>query len=826
MASNILARMAVIIDGQTAQFNKAMAQSQGQLASLTGSVKGLGAALGVSFGAAAIVAGLKQVISLAAEFEHTMSTLKGITGATGKEFDSLRNDALRLGAATKFTANEVGQLQIAFGRLGFNTKEILDATEATLALAAATGEDLAKSADVAGSTVRGFGLEARETQRVVDVMAKSFNTTALGLDNFAESMKYVAPIAKSANVSVEETTALLGVLADAGIRGSSAGTALRKIFGDLSKDGRPVQERLAELGKKGITLSDAFDEVGRTAQTALLVLTENTDKSNRLAESFKNVTGEAEAMARVMQDDLLGDADKLSSAFEGLFLQLTKTGALRDLTQALTGIVAALSGSSGDILTGLDQLARGVKEGVDETNGGFQFLIDKLKEVRRETGKPIDTRIAQELGDKYKLTEDQANVLYRAILDINKALSFQEKAIQQFNDFAKRNGYTDLNLALDDYKQSLYELILAEQIRGENLKKSNINGALDADIKKSGQQVAAYQRVIGILNEYAGTFPKTEKVVQQEIAATVKNLDYYQESLKKVNEAFEALALTQEASGKFTDRTLSGLRVLAAEGAGLEEFIKRVNRLKDSFRNIDLTIKPPDVTGLLNPIKEIVTNVGGIKFDLANFDAATGRFRELSEAIGGTNFTTFSNATDEVTRRFEEGLAKMAVSAKIHTDSIKGSFIDLGGLIGGALSGIGEAIGNSIAGVGNFGQDILKVVAGFAKQLGEILISTGVAMLAAKKLITNPLTAIAAGIALVAIASAASAAISKSHGSSVGGGGATASRSATENTSSINASATEAQDVKVTGKIVARGQDLWVILNNFEQNNKFTKANG
>src|SRR5688572_7332767 len=371
--------------------NAGIAQAQKQLkgfSDISSTLNKTLAAFGIGFSVAAVVQGFKEVVGLAATFEHTMSTLKGITGATGKEFESLRDDALRLGAATKFTANEVGQLQIAFGRLGFNTKEILDATEATLALAAATGEDLAKSADVAGSTVRGFGLEARETQRIVDVMAKSFNTTALGLDNFSEAMKYVAPVAKSANVSVEETTALLGVLADAGIRGSSAGTALRKIFGDLSKDGRPVQERLAELGKKGITLSDAFDVVARTAQTALLVLSENTEKSDRLAESFKNVTGEAEAMARVMQDDLLGDADKLGSAFEGLFLKLTKTGALRDLTQALTGIVNALAGSNGDILDGLDTLARGVQGGVDETNSGFQLIIDKIKEVRRETGKP------------------------------------------------------------------------------------------------------------------------------------------------------------------------------------------------------------------------------------------------------------------------------------------------------------------------------------------------------------------------------------------------------------------------------------------------------
>jgi hypothetical protein len=797
MASSFLARMAVIIDGQTAQFNKAMAQSQNQLASFTGGLKSVGVALLGTFGAVQIFNGLKEAVGIMADFEKTMSEVKAITGATGAEFDKLQADALRLGAATKYTSQQVGQLQVAYGRLGFNTQEILAATEATLDLAAATGEDLAKSADVAGSTVRGFGLEARETQRVVDVMAASFNETALGLDNFAESMKYVAPIAEAANVSVEETTALLGVLADAGIRGSSAGTALRKIFGDLSKDGRPVSERLDELGKKGIGLSDAFDEVGRTAQTALLVLTKNREKADELTRSFSNVEGEAAKMARTMQDNLAGDVEKLSSAWEGLILSLSKLGALRDATQALTAFVSALSGGSGDVVSGLDQLARGVKEGVTESNGGFQLLLEKIKEIRRETGKPIDTGIAQELADKYKLTEEQANVLYRAILDINKALSFQETAIKQFNEFVSRNGYEDLAKAADDYKNRLYELIVAEQIQKEQLKRTG-QPTIEAD-----KTIADYRKVIDIVNEYVTASVTGEEKVQQATEATVINLKFYQNALKNVNEAFESLALSQDASGRFTEKTLSGLRILAAESVGLEDFIKRVNRLKESFRDVDVIIKPPDITPLLENVKII------------------------EETAGALTFETQVTEMEAITLRFEEEMAKRAESAVKHTETIKSAFIDLGAPIGSALSGIGEALGNSIAGVGDFGKDILKVVAGFARQLGEILISTGVAMLAAKKLITNPYTAIAAGIALVAIASAASAAINKSHSSTVGGStGSTASRTATESTRSISASATEAQDVKVTGNAVIKGQDLYVIFQNYENNNRFTKANG
>src|SRR5690606_3323897 len=276
--------------------------------------------------------------------EKQMDTVAAIAGATGKEFERLREDALRLGAASQFTATQVAELQTEFGRLGFTTDEIIAATEATIDLATATGEDLAKAADVAGSTIRAFGLSAEETGRVVDVMAESFNRTALGLENFTQSMKFVAPVARAANISVEETTALLGVLADSGIRGSNAGTALRRIITDLAKDGRPLQERLKELAAQGLNLSGAMDEVGRFAQTALLVLTNNTEQVDNLTASFNNASGAAKETAAIMRDNLSGDLEKLSSAWDGFILSLDKSdGSLREVIQGLTQLVESIT---------------------------------------------------------------------------------------------------------------------------------------------------------------------------------------------------------------------------------------------------------------------------------------------------------------------------------------------------------------------------------------------------------------------------------------------------------------------------------------------------
>jgi hypothetical protein len=728
MASNVLAKLGVVISAITQGFDKAMQNSSKELKGFTDmsatASKAL-AAFGIGFGIYEVASGIKNAIGVMAEFEKTMSEVKAITGATGDEFNRLREDALRLGASTKFTATEVGKLQIAYGRLGFTTKEILKATEATLSLAAATGEDLAKSADVAGSTVRGFGLDAKETQRVVDVMASSFNKSALGLENFAESMKYVAPVAHAAGASLEETTALLATLADAGIRGSMAGTSLRKIFTDIAKDGRPLSERLEELGKKGITMSDAFDEVGRTAQTSLLILAKNTDKTNQLATAFGNASGEAAKMARIMQDNLAGDVDALSSAWEGLILNLSKTDVLRDVTQSLTALMAAISGAPSDGGQELKRLAADIKQFGTDASNTFQGHIEILSQVRREIGKPFDLSLIEDLASKYNLTSEEANRFYQVILQANEALSFQEKAMQQFNEFVARNGYQDLSKAADDYKNRLYELVLAEEIRKRQLEDlATASGEnFDKDIAPINEQIAAYKRVIRLIADYQKelTSGETEKV-QPVLEQTVKSLEHYRKKLQEVNQQYD------QTSEKDTSR----LRILAQEIQGLQDKIR---------------------------LLEMIRKNAGKDFSSTPEMGSSGLTLGIDEAA---------------IKRMEEVLLKFQQVTTGVKDKVKEMTLEMSGSITSAIIGIADAMGSAIVGVGNFGDDILKVLASFARQVGETLIGIGVAMLAAKVMLKNPYTAIAAGVALVALAGALSASLSKaqSNFNSGGSGGA------------------------------------------------------
>ena len=255
-------------------------------------------------------------------FEQEMSKVQAVSGATAEEFAALSQNAKDLGASTMFSAREVASLQTEFAKLGFSATEITKVTGATLALAQASGTDLARAAEVAGSTLRAFGLDASQTNVVTDVMAKSFSTSALDMETFAESMKYVAPVAKSAGMSIQETSAMLAIMADAGIKGSQAGTSLRRIISEIGASGKPTAEALKDLAAQGLNLADAKDEVGRSAQSALLVLAGGVDRIAPLTEEYKNAGGAAQEMADIMGNTAFGASKRLESAMEGLMISI------------------------------------------------------------------------------------------------------------------------------------------------------------------------------------------------------------------------------------------------------------------------------------------------------------------------------------------------------------------------------------------------------------------------------------------------------------------------------------------------------------------------
>ncbi|MBC8398560.1 MAG: phage tail tape measure protein, partial [Flavobacteriales bacterium] len=322
----------------------------------------LGTNIGGAFVGLFAIQKLGQLVSSAVttikDFEQQMANVKAVTGATAIEFQKLEQSAKDLGATTQFTASEVGKLQEEYAKLGFTTDQILDASEATLELATATGSDLAQSAKVAAATINGFGLEAKDTQKIVDVMAKSFTSSALDLNKFETAMSAVAPVAKATGFSLEETTASLGVLVDAGFDASTAGTALRNILLDTTKAGLTTSEAFDMIKGSVDPSSTALDLFGKRGAAVALTLANSTDKTNKFTKALKNSAGSAEAMAKIVGDTLEGDVKKLNSAWEGLILNLGENGedAFRGIVQGATDLISTLGGLTENIHAGSDAM--------------------------------------------------------------------------------------------------------------------------------------------------------------------------------------------------------------------------------------------------------------------------------------------------------------------------------------------------------------------------------------------------------------------------------------------------------------------------------------
>ncbi len=279
---------------------------------------------------------MKDGINVFKEFDFQMQKVRAISGATDLEFKRLKESAEALGRTTFFTATQVAELQTNLSKLGFTAEEILQAQGATLATATATGENLARTATVMGSAIRGFGLDASEATRVADVMASAFTSSALDIEKFQTSMTKVAPIAKMAGFEIEGTTAILASLTDAGIEASIAGTSLRNILlrladptsklskrlGGSVKSIDELLPRLKAMKDEGIALSDVLGITDRRTAAAFGRMLDSADNVAILTEQLRNSEGAAEAMAEIVGDSLQGAMLRFKSATDGLKIAL------------------------------------------------------------------------------------------------------------------------------------------------------------------------------------------------------------------------------------------------------------------------------------------------------------------------------------------------------------------------------------------------------------------------------------------------------------------------------------------------------------------------
>ena len=338
-------------------FEKSTRRARGMVVGATGAMARGFAAMG----AAASLA-IADSIRVFASFESSMLRIKALTGATGEEFQALGDLAKELGSTTAFTAREAADAMGFLARAGFEVDEIMKGIPSVLNLAAAGELELATAAEIASNTLRGFGLEASEMDRVANVLAAGAAKSNTSVEALGEAFKMVSSDAKGMGLSIEETTAFLGALANVGVKGTMGGTALRVVFAQMGQEilaQGGLLPALKALDKDGVAaVVNAMSDLGIRAGSSAVKLANQIPVVEKLTQELGTLDNFAGDMAETMLSGLTGSTVKAGSAFEGLRIKLGETfeqfgvGFFEELTltfQTLNEVLGNMKGQFGDL---------------------------------------------------------------------------------------------------------------------------------------------------------------------------------------------------------------------------------------------------------------------------------------------------------------------------------------------------------------------------------------------------------------------------------------------------------------------------------------------
>ena len=313
-------------------------------------------------------------VKTAADFDSAMSQVAAVSGATGKDFDALRNKAREMGAKTKFSATEAAEAMNYMAMAGWKTEDMLSGIEGIMNLAAASGEDLATTSDIVTDALTAFGLSAKDSGHFADILAAASSNANTNVSMMGETFKYCAPIAGALGFSAEDTAEAIGLMANAGIKSSQAGTALRTIMNNLAGDvkisGKAIGDvTIATTNADGSMrdLSDILADcrsafgnltesekaqaaeslVGKNAMSGFLALMNAGEGDiDKLSSAIDNCDGSSAKMAMTMQDNLAGQLTILKSQLQELAISFGDIlmPAIRSIVSKLQGFVDKLNG--------------------------------------------------------------------------------------------------------------------------------------------------------------------------------------------------------------------------------------------------------------------------------------------------------------------------------------------------------------------------------------------------------------------------------------------------------------------------------------------------
>lgn len=423
-----------------------------------------------------IVGAVSASIKTGKGFEEQMAKVSSISGATGKDLKSLSDLARKMGKETKFSAQEAAEGLQYMAMAGWDNKQMTEGLEPILNLAIASGEELGTTSDIVTDALTAFGLQAKDTAHFTDVLATASNSSNTSVSLLGESFKYVAPLAGAMGYSIEDTSIALGLMANAGIKGSKAGTALSNAIMKLNA---PTKQTMSAMKELNISMADSEGNMrplrdvmgdlrgsfkhlskeqqayysnvlfGKEASAGMLSIINASSKDyEKLAGSIDNAAGMTEKMRKTMEDTLGGDWDKLKSGATEALIQ-TFEMIKEPLRNALKGITKLI-----DTFNNLDDKTKGkilklvgnlaligpTLWGIGKGLGGIKKGIDFFGKLSTEVGKAkgIVGLLTSPVGKLVLVLGAIALVAFLIINNWEKIKPFFDGLVSHFSKFAEK----------------------------------------------------------------------------------------------------------------------------------------------------------------------------------------------------------------------------------------------------------------------------------------------------------------------------------------------------------------------------------------------------
>ena len=470
-------------DGPVRRSAQQMGQAFNRVRSSVLSLQGAIAALGVGIG-------LSSAIRTVSEFESAIAGVAAVTRATTQEMELMEKQARELGATTVFSARQAASGMEFLGRAGFNTQQIMAAMPGTLDLAAAASLDLGRAADIASNVIQAFGLEAAEMGRVSDVLAGAAVRANTDVSQLADALKFAAPIAAGFGVSVEEATAAIGTLSNAGLQATLAGTGLRRVMtelanpsddlrrfmGGLTLEADGLNAVMEQLSSSTIDTSLALEIFGDRGGPAFTVLKSGAFATKELTADLRELEGEARRLAEERLGAMEFAMRTLVSATEELVLVMGEEG----LSQAVQDVANSLTefARSEDAI----KLANNLGDATKALGDALLFLGENITTVGTAMGALIGLKMGAILGPWGAL----AGAAIGAAAAFSQLSDDTERVVDLLERLDRELQGSEVSTALREQGEAALEAALADRealaasiaIREEMIKRRNADREL------------------------------------------------------------------------------------------------------------------------------------------------------------------------------------------------------------------------------------------------------------------------------------------------------------------------------------------------------------